>query len=657
MLGNADGSSGKAKNHMSQPFVIVDEDWEWSQESSSTGDELAGNGTTNLQSSQTKRRDSQKELRSEVPDDHLRESNLRKEYFDLRADYLRAIEGSQVEKDDTELLDIKIVQKVRQPEQAPVLKLKETSSGKLRKKMKKKLRTDSINHLRSWKRNENKIDVHKTRSMDTDFIRKSRSKNSATPESSEEFSIRNAKLEKMGVNVELLRINRKRRYSDGSLELIKRRVKDWNRILEGYNLDSKMNKHEQWAFKRELVEKFDPARFEDYKYGGSWLNQKHRILLYPWAAEEKFQERKRACPVPHGFGPADVEKDPNFEETNYKWNKGMGQFETNNEFNNAYPVRLFYPKTETKIKHGPVLASTDFKKDPNFEERNYKWTKGMGQFETNNHFNSIYPVRLYYPKTETKIRHGSVTAPKKEKHRNWKRAKYDIPDPVQEIKARGINAAWTLYSGSGVHVSTQTGWMRELMNSYLIQHEHFKQNPPKEYHSKTKWIAQMREIWEKHQLEEESEENARLTRAKTVACRTHLRGLQEFLKSNREADNLERGAQKAKPKSKLKVKKQYGKHPKSRRSRSQLHLPHEVERKNTKATTVHSKKKNKKKTVSQNKFHVETLPSAIGKKLKLPASETLRVSSGRRKIKNAQLKPVSISVPKSVDCHKAKDYF
>jgi len=361
------------------------------------------------------------------------------------------------------------------------------------------------------------------------------------------------------------------------------------------DLDTRMSKHEQWALKQEHVEKFEPAKFEDYEYGTSWLNEKHRILLYPWAAEEKFQERKRAMPVPHGFGPTDIEKDPNFEKTNYKLTKGMGQFETNNHFNNAFPIRLFYPKQETKVKHGSVSASTDFKKNPNFEERNYNWTKGMGQFETNNHFNSIYPVRLYYPKTETKMKHGSVSLPKKEKHRNWKRAKYNIPDPVQEIKSRGINAASTLYSGSGLHVSTKTGWMRELMNSYLTQHDHFKQNPPKEYHSKRKWIEQMKEIWEKHQSSKESKENERLTRRNTVSCKTSLRGYQAFMKSNRQLENLERSDKKAKPELKFQCKyeKQYDKRAKSRRTRSENDLPHLVERVDTEATKLNKKKKNK----------------------------------------------------------------
>lgn len=50
------------------------------------------------------------------------------------------------------------------------------------------------------------------------------------------------------------------------------------------------------------------------------------------------------------------------------------------------------------------------------------------------------------------------------------------------------------------------------MNSYLVQTSHFKQNPPKEYHSKRKWIAQMREIWNKHKERDESEQNKRMSR-------------------------------------------------------------------------------------------------------------------------------------------------
>jgi len=373
-----------------------------------------------------------------------------------------------------------------------------------------------------------------------------------------------------------LRINQKRRYSDGSLEKIKTRLKDWTRILEDYNLDSKMNKHEQWCFKIGLVGEWDPPSYEDYRHG--WLNQKHRILLYPSAAEEKFQERKRANPVPHGFGPSGIEK------------------------------------------------------DPYFKKRKYKWTKGMGQFETNNSFNSVYPVRLYYPKSQTNLKHGSVVAPKKEKPKNWKRAKYNIPDPVWEIKAKGINAAHTLYSGSGVHISTQTGWMRDLMNSYLVQNRHFKQNPPKEYHSKRKWISQMRDIWDKHKLRDESEQNKRMIRRREFASTQNLRrGHSEFVKSNRQSKASERSPQKTEFRSKLKYKEHFGRRrTASRRSRSAHDLKHELGRNKSYETKERKKKENEKNEIPENKDNLQSSPKVLNQKSRLPVSEALLLSMGGR---------------------------
>jgi len=72
----------------------------------------------------------------------------------------------------------------------------------------------------------------------------------------------------------------------------------------------------------------------------------------------------------------------------------------------------------------------------------------------------------------------------------WTPAKYDIPDVIAELKLRGVNPPKNLYSGSAVHVSSKKPWMKKIMSSPLQG----KSLPPKEYHSRLKWLENM----EKH---------------------------------------------------------------------------------------------------------------------------------------------------------------
>jgi len=171
-------------------------------------------------------------------------------------------------------------------------------------------------------------------------------------------------------------------------------------------------------------------------------------------------------------------KVPKIRKMSYNW-KGkrgsIGNFETidpskKKTFASIYPVRMMYPKTP---------------KTPKTKSRNEKRSS-----------------RAKTPKTKSRTKRRSSRAKKssvpkslsdrrlKLKMSDWKPAKYDIPDPIAEIKSKGVNPPLNLYSGSKVHISTKKSWVKAMMKSPLPK----KSLPPKEYHSRMKWIEEMEQF-------------------------------------------------------------------------------------------------------------------------------------------------------------------
>jgi len=201
---------------------------------------------------------------------------------------------------------------------------------------------------------------------------------------------------------------------------------------------------------------YEPAKYYINDKDSDWIKSKHRTLLYPSSREEAFLKRKMSHPVPKALGPRDVE-DEELPSKGIKYNwKGkrgsVGDYETIDlDKNNIYPLRLMYPKSprKSKVKLSNVddvssswidgSSSGNWKrlnsKDLNFEadeagaidkygnsyessetgvtERPYKW-KGMhgslGDYEAVNSScnGSIYPLRLWYSKSDSKSNLDSV---------------------------------------------------------------------------------------------------------------------------------------------------------------------------------------------------------------------------------------------------------
>merc|ERR1719397_1238535 len=148
-------------------------------------------------------------------------------------------------------------------------------------------------------------------------------------------------------------------------------------------------------------------------------------------------------------------------------------------------------------------------KVPKFRKTSYNW-KGkrgsMGAFETTDAskkktWGSIYPERMMYPKTPKArpSRYGRNKRPLQKsfsdwqlklKESDWKPANYVIPDPVSDIKSKGVNPPKNLYSGSDVHMSSKKDWVKAMMKPPLPK----KALPPKEYYSRMKWIEEMEQF-------------------------------------------------------------------------------------------------------------------------------------------------------------------